>query len=142
MKVPFAACCETVLQDVRTNNLSLINLIDEVQAVAFPIVMQKLCFVAIVDRTLEEPSTSQARLVGTLNGKEVFSFEAPLDFQGRTSTRTIGEFQGVLIQAPGRLLLSLQRQEEVLAAVTVEIKNIGNPQAELFAGSGSSRQPQ
>jgi hypothetical protein len=137
MRVEFAACCETVLQDVRTSNLSLINLIDELRAVAFPVIVQKLCFVAVIDRTLDEPSTSQGRLVGTLNGNVAFSFETPIDFQGRTRTRAVGEFQGILMQAPGTLVLGLTLEGQELAAVTVEVRHIGNPQAELFGGPGT-----
>jgi hypothetical protein len=141
MRVVFATCCETVIQDFRSNNLSLINLMDQLNAVGFPIVAQKLCFVALLDRSQEEPSTTLARLVGKLNGIEVFSFEAAIDFQGQLRTRTVGEFQGIFIQAPGMLKLSLMRESEELTSVTIEIKHIGNPQGQLFTGP-NTLQPQ
>jgi hypothetical protein len=134
MKAVFSACCETVIQDIRTNSLSLINLMDEIHAVAFPVLMPKICFVASIERSEEEASPAPGRLIGKLNGNEVFSFETTFDFQGKTRSRAVGEFQGLLVQGPGTLDLSLHHEEQILATVKIEVKHVGNPQAQLFGG--------
>lgn len=141
MKAVYAVCCETVLQDLRTNNLSLINLLDEVLAVAFPVLVQKVSFVGLLEKDDDEPSIAQCRLVGKLNGNIVFNFEISVDFQGRSRSRAVGEFQGIFIQAPGVLEMSFYHQDQELITVVINVRNIGNPQAELFAGPGAL-QPQ
>jgi hypothetical protein len=136
MRAVYAVCCETVLQDLRSNNISLINLLDEVLAVAFPVLIQKITFVALLERAENEPSIAHCRLVGKLNGNIAFNFEISVDFQGRFRSRAVGEFQGIFIQAPGNLTMSFYHQEHELTTVTLNVRNIGNPQAELFAGPG------
>jgi hypothetical protein len=134
MKCVLSTCSETVIQDIRTNNLSLINIIDAIHAVAFPVMLPKVSFVGVLERSEEEPPQAHGRLIGKLNGNEVFNFDANIDFQGKTRTRTVGEFQGLFIPGPGTLELSLQFGDHTLATVTIGVTHIGNPQAQLFGG--------
>jgi hypothetical protein len=132
MDLTLLICCETCVQDVRTNVLSIFNLIDELAASAFPVAIPKLTVVAALRRTMEEPAVLSTRLRGTLNNQQLFDLELPLDFQTKPRTRAIGEMQGVLIPAAGRLRIGLYRDQAELGGWDIEIFAVGAPRVDLF----------
>jgi hypothetical protein len=61
MEFRLIACCETTLQDMRNNALSLINVIEELSAAAFPVIIPKLTMVTLASRSAQEPNVSVCR---------------------------------------------------------------------------------
>jgi hypothetical protein len=72
MEIVLCLCCETGVQDARTNNLSVFNVIDELHAVAFPITLPRFTAVIIVTKNVEEPDNIPATMKVTLIGLPLY----------------------------------------------------------------------
>ena len=63
MKLSSFLCCEIAIQDVRSNTISLINMMEEISAVAFPAAVPKLTVALLFEKsTAEQPSTVAFKL--------------------------------------------------------------------------------
>lgn len=51
MQCALIAACEVAVIDARTNNLSLINILQDLNAPSFPAIHPKINLAAVVDRT-------------------------------------------------------------------------------------------
>jgi hypothetical protein len=132
MNIVFFACCEICIQDGRSNVLSLINVLDEVSAVAFPVLMPKLTVVAVFTRTADEPETNTVRLRAVIGEAVIFDLELAVEFQGRLKTRSIGDLQGIPIPAMGQLRISIVKDDHEMAGWDIPVLHVGAPQMDLF----------
>ena len=132
MKAVLCVCCETAILDGRTNELSLINLIDEVSAVAFPIAVAKLNVVTIFTRDEGEPDP-EATVQVKLNDNSLFEVNLPIEFQGKMRTRSIGQFHGMVVGSPGLLRIGVYIAGEEVTGWDIQVRAVGfPPQADLF----------
>jgi hypothetical protein len=119
--------------DVRTNVLSLFNVLDEISTVGFPAAIPKLTAIALLARTQDEPQEAGTKLVATMNNQNLFEFAWPLEFKGRLKSRAVADLQGVVIPGPGTLRLGLWKDDSEIAFWNIDIVQIGPPKADLFS---------
>jgi hypothetical protein len=112
----------------------MFNLIDELSAVSFPVVIPKLTVVVLLTREATEPDKFSGRLVLSFNGQvPLLNMEWPFDFQKKYKARAIGELQGIVIPASGILRASLYDDQKELAGWDIDLRFIGAPHADLFS---------
>jgi hypothetical protein len=132
MNTVFFACCETCIQDSRTNVLSLINVVDEISAIAFPMLLPKLTVLAVFTRAADEPESGTVRLQADISGVTVLDLELAVEFQGKLKTRSIGEVQGILIPTMGQLHISLVKNDQEISGWDIPVLHVGAPHLDLF----------
>jgi len=107
IKVRLFLCAEGAVFDQQTNNLSIFNIIEQAQGVAFPLLLSRLAVIATLarERTDGEPENGIVRV--SLNDKEIHRWDCPLSFQNKLRTRTILRVGGLMIPSPGDLRFRL-----------------------------------
>lgn len=100
-------CAEEVIIDRTTNNVSLINLLEEFSAVGFPAVKQKICVFTLLAREPTDPNTVTGTLVAKIGEEEILRGEAQFDFADKPRNRHTSRIAGLVVQTPGVLKFSL-----------------------------------
>ncbi len=108
MKFNSLILCEACLIDSRSNSLSFINIIEEMNFHSLPAMITKAAIIAQIEKeSLDEDVTSTVNLDIYLNNVNILKQPLKVDFKGKTKTRVILEFQGLPIQEPGLLKIML-----------------------------------
>lgn len=134
MEIVLCVCCETCVQDIRTNVASLFNVIEEISVAAFPVALAKLTTLVMATKNPEEPKSIPAKLRLTLNETtKIFETNISFEFQDKQRTKSIAEMQGVPILASGTLRLQILNMEDrEIAGWSIAVAQIGPPQMTLF----------
>ena len=108
----FAMCAESVIIDRATNQLSVINLIENIQAHAFPLVINKLVTVFYLSR--EDGDSPSPTISLRLNTTEESTDALPVNvnFGEKLHNRIVTTVQGVVIAGPGTFRVSLIVNED------------------------------
>jgi len=108
MKLLFFACADTAIVDARNNRVSLVNLIEELNAPTFPAVHPYLNIFALLEREPNEKAKAIGKLKLSFGDQTLVSTNIDIDFQGQLRTRVVAMMQGVVFEKPGRLLIELR----------------------------------
>ena len=125
-------CSDLSLTDARTNNFSLINIIEELHSPTFPFIAPRLIITTLTERSKDEESLIEMHLEGKLGANVVIRTHINLDFLDRKRCRAITELQGLVIPTPGDLVFALQFEDSEQANWTIKVDQVGGPKADLF----------
>lgn len=104
MRVKSLTICQTCLVDSQSNNISFINLIEEIQAISLPITIPQVTAVIIVERDSEtENETELVELKASINGDDILLQTINTDFKGKLRNRLILVLPGFPIKNTGVL---------------------------------------
>lgn len=131
MRCVLIAATELCVIDARTNNLSLINLLQDINSPTFPVVLPKLALAVILDRQENEQQQITTSIRMAIEETQLFDVPFQIDFQGRLRVRAVADMQGVLLPRPGVLKASLHYENAELGAWTLSVNQIGTP-PEIF----------
>ena len=106
MQQKMIVACSQAILDKLTNNLSLINIIDEVQTSVIPGVISELFVVGTFERAQNEPQTPAGTVKIKHNDVEVAAVPFNVDFQGQMRSRSIVSLSGVPINV-GKLSFTM-----------------------------------
>ena len=121
--------CETCIIDRRTDLMSLIKIIEEINSVAFPVYIGNITAVVMLSRTPDEPSNVQASLVVSLNDQHLSTTALQMDFEGKLYHRHIVAFDGTVIPQPGTLKFAVNYDGDEKISWTVPIRAVAQPAA-------------
>lgn len=137
MKISFFAVSDSGALDVGTNRLSVFNVQEEINAVAFPIFLPSLTLTMLIEREESESSTSTIQIIANLNGQPVFNIPFQVDFQGHLRSRAIGQLQGVPLIAPGDLDIQVSEGSTVMTQWAIKVNLVGEPQLQSRQSVGA-----
>jgi len=127
-----ALCAESIIRDAATNQVSAVNILDEINAQAFPILLPKLSCVFLFDRNVaEDPNEADAAVTFALPNLQLYQGQLQLDFQGKQRLRSILILQGFVVPTPGLIRVTVSRGGNVLASWEIPAAAIGGPQLAL-----------
>ncbi len=110
-----------VVIDRKSNNVSVFNLVEQVNAASAPVLFQSLAVLYMAERSAEEQERWPAKLTLSINGKQLGAFAAEMNFDGKPRTRLVVEIGTLVIPELGRLLLEFTVGEKVSAAYEIEV---------------------
>lgn len=119
--------CEACIVDVRTNNVSLINVLEEVAAVSFPTAIGKLAVVALFEKDASEPNNPPVVLHVWINDQQITELPMVADFQDRSRSRMIAELQGMPIIGPGQIRFSITHEGSEMGSWKIDMNSVGLP---------------
>jgi len=94
--------------DQNSHNLSIFNIIEEVQSQGFPLIMQKIALVALFSRDSGDADTIKVALRVRLNDTLAFeNTDLAVNYQGAPRTRLSITLQGLVVKGPGNLVFEL-----------------------------------
>jgi hypothetical protein len=131
MKILYLMCSESGAVDTTTNRLSIFNVLEEINAVAFPVIQPSLLISMLIERLPADPSNCTLQIVVNANNQQLFTIPMPVDFQGKLRARSLAQVQGVLLSAPGQLKIQAIYEKNPLAEWVGPINLINQPQAQL-----------
>jgi hypothetical protein len=127
MKLLLLCCAQSCTVDKTTNNVSIFNIIEEVQAPSFPGAIVPFSVFALITRTKREASTQTAYLQVFKDNQIKPILEAPmnLDFQQQFRTRAIGNLGGLVVESPGMLRFVIREKRSELGSWAVPVLQAG-----------------
>jgi hypothetical protein len=131
MEVVLMVCAQSAVIDQASNALSIFNIFQEINSPAFPFGIAGFTIATLLnldEGETEDPTDVRIRI--NLGEAQIGDFPMVTQFQGRQSLRSILFLQGILLPAPGNLVVSLHHSGRQLASWVVAIRHIGNPAME------------
>ena len=120
-KCRLLCCSEVAIVDKFTNDLTIINVLDTIQATSFPQWHGELVVSAVIVRMPNEASEVELNLVLSKGRKPLQSFPFVADFGEMLRHTAIIRMHGIGIQGPGELVLALKHGAKTLASFSIDV---------------------
>ena len=122
LNVYFAIAANRVIVDSITNQVSIIDLFEELKASAFPVLVPRLTLLYYVSREKDDPDTKDLSVVCKLNETEIFKVAVKVDFKGEDSTRVVLGVDGLTLTEQGLLQAFLMDQDKSLGVLDLAVE--------------------
>lgn len=127
MRLLLTTCADSGSIDTTTNRLSIFNVIEEIQSALFPSTLPSLSLILALEKNKDESDDVSLTLIGTLNSADLFNFPLEASFDGKKRLRVIANLQGIPLDAPGRLIISVKDKNKSLGIWPIEVLSVGTP---------------
>ena len=124
LNVYFAIAANRVIVDSITNQVSIIDLFEQLKASAFPVLVPRLTLLYYVSREKDDPDTKDLSVVCKLNETEIFKVAVKVDFKGEDSTRVVLGVDGLTLTEQGLLKAFLMDQDKSLGVLDLAVEPI------------------
>jgi hypothetical protein len=131
MRVKLFVCAQSCALDSRTNSVSIFHVLEEIRVPGYPIVLTPLAIVALLELDEGEPINPEIELRVFLGNQQLYAGPFQTNFQVRRLSRTVAEFNGFVIPAPGTLRVQLHSAGHDIVSWEVVCDQIAPPQLDL-----------
>ena len=121
LNVYFAVAANRVIVDSVTNQVSIIDLYEQLRATAFPVLVPRMTLLFYVSRESGDPEQQDLDLVCELADKRIFEVKVHLDFKGEDSTRIVLGVDGMTLHAAGLMQAKLMDHAQELGVLDLAI---------------------
>lgn len=102
MKVLRLTCAENIIRDVESGQVMVYNLYDEIQATAYPILLNKFCIYILAVK--EEEVEKYNCIFKIINSGDIlFQDDVELIFRNRQTAKSVIKFSGLAVPKDGEL---------------------------------------
>lgn len=108
MMTLYTIACVRSIVDANSNNLSCIEILEEVRVASFPSVFPEVTVVWCVARDTSESEGLASTFHVLLNDAQLYEAPVEVAFRGSLRTRAIVRLAGLVITNPGRLRLEFR----------------------------------
>ena len=122
MRVKLCLVAEGVVRDAETNSVSVYNILEGIAANGFPILVQRMAFLALFERDESEPEAHTGQFTVSLGDNQLLTGEQHIHFRGKLRTRSIVRIQGILFPSPGEATFALAVAADVRASFVVRVR--------------------
>jgi hypothetical protein len=122
LNVYFAIAANRVIVDSITNQVSIIDLFEQLKSSAFPVLVPRLTLLYYVSREKDDPDTKDLSVVCKLNETEIFKVAVKVDFKGEDSTRVVLGVDGLTLTEQGLLQAFLMDQDKLLGVLDLAVE--------------------
>jgi hypothetical protein len=112
---------EGVVRDAVTDVISIYNIMEQVTGEGFPLLIQKMVFLAVWQREPTEATLWTGDLRIRLDEKELFSHKTSLDFKDKLRNRSIITLGGLVLPGPGKLTFAYQLDTDTRVTYEVDV---------------------
>jgi hypothetical protein len=126
MEARLIVCAQSVVIDQRSNALSLLNILEELNVPAFPFAIAYMAVGILLSREATEPSNpTNFTLRFYLENEQIFRTIINPMFQQHLRMRFVLDIQAFVIQRAGTLRVTVNQDERELGMWKVYVNNIG-----------------
>jgi hypothetical protein len=100
MRTLLFLACEAAIQDRDSNAVSIINVLEEISAAGFPIIVAKFTVVLTLQHEANDPDVAVITFHADLNQQRLFENPVQIAFQGRPRARAIINLLELVIYHP------------------------------------------
>jgi hypothetical protein len=122
LNVYFAIAANRVIVDSITNQVSIIDLFEQLKAPSFPVLVPKITLLYYLSRDKSDPVTKDLKVVCKLGESEIFKVDVKVDFKDEESTRIVLGVDGLTLTQPGMFQAFLMDQEESLGVLDLAVE--------------------
>ena len=122
LNVYFAIAANRVIVDSITNQVSIIDLFEQLKSSAFPVLVPRLTLLYYVSREQDDPDTKDLSVVCKLNETEIFKVAVKVDFKVEDSTRVVLGVDGLTLTEQGLLQAFLMDQDKSLGVLDLAVE--------------------
>lgn len=105
--------------DSQTNALSLYNILEGVAAESFPVFLQNISYLCLLQKDADDQSTYAATFRVLIDTDELLHQDVQLDFASRLRNRVIIRVPGLVVPRPGNLVFQLTLPDQINSEYTV-----------------------
>ncbi len=134
IKSILSVCAESIVRDTVNNQISVFNIVEEINTPVFPHAIHKLSSLFYLIRDKEDAIENELSIRFIINGDEINRFPIHSDFQDKFKTRVIVNLQGLVIPGPGSLHAILYLDEKDIGSWDILINHTGRPKIETNQG--------
>lgn len=124
IQIKLLFCAESASIDMRLNTVSAFHIAEEINALVFPVAVQKITVIMFLTREQTDEDSPALRLTITMGERSLFDGPLAVNFSQRLSTRAVADFNGLVIPAPGSLRFSVRLGDRELGAWNITINQI------------------
>jgi hypothetical protein len=124
LNVYFAVAANRVIVDSVSNQVSIIDLYEDLKTPTFPVLVPKLTFLFYVSREANDPATQDLTLVCELGDKSIFEVAVHMDFKHEDTTRIIMGVDGMTLPEAGLLKAKLIDKGVELGSLDLRVEKI------------------
>jgi hypothetical protein len=103
MMTLYTIACVRAIVDSSSNNLSCIDILEELSVTSFPNVFPEVAVIWCIAREASEPEGLPCALHILLNDVQLYEVPVEVAFRGSLRTRAVVKLAGLVITNPGRL---------------------------------------
>lgn len=124
LNVYFAIAANRVIVDSVSNQVSIIDLFEQLKAPAFPVLIPRLTLLYYVSREKGDPALGDLAVVCKLGDLEILKVDVKVDFKDEESTRIVLGIDGLTLPSAGMFQAFLMDQENVLGVLDLAVEQV------------------
>jgi hypothetical protein len=122
LNVYFAIAANRVIVDSISNQVSIIDLFEQLKAPSFPVLVPRLTLLYYVSRDKGDPATKDLMVVCKLGETEICKVAVTVDFKAEDSTRIVLGIDGLTLTQPGIFQAHLMDQDVSLGVLDLSVE--------------------
>lgn len=135
IKCQFFIIAEKVIQEANTNNISIINVFDQISAPSFPVFFPTVAAVGSFYKEEADPDEIDVTFRVSINARPIIESSTKIMFTGSKKAHLIVNINGIPIQEPGALVVNItQNDGSALATFTIPVQTM----ADIVSFSGDA----
>lgn len=122
LKSTLMLCARGIVIDIRSNNVSVFSIIEEIAPSNFPAFLQEITVLSILEREETDPNELECQVAVTMGANSLLSSPTQLDFKDKKRIRNVLTINGLPLSQPGKLLFTIFYGETRLDSYEIDIK--------------------
>lgn len=137
MRAIISLVAQTVVRDADNNAISVFEILEQITAVGFPLLVQNMVFFVLWEREEGEPGQRDAQLAIKLGEHDLFNHALELNFGDKLRLRSINRLKGLVLPAPDDLTFTIDAGAGIIASYTVSVIAAEAPAPEIEVVGGA-----
>jgi hypothetical protein len=121
-------CCDNVIVDKRTNNVSIFNLYELFSPQMFPFVIPRFSILDILEKDNDDPNEIEISFKISIGEQTIVERSTSVNFKQKNRIRNIIQFGGMPVPQPGTLNIEFSSGGVVVQSYQIIIKEPQEPQ--------------
>ncbi len=121
MRSKLFLCAEEIILNAYTNGISAMNIFENMDADRFPLVIQSLMWLNILERDPAEPNTKEFQLVVYINEVEIHRMTVNVNFNTGLLNKAVAIITNLSVPKPGLFRSVFRDGKEVLSTYEFQI---------------------
>lgn len=138
IKQKLLVCAGEVIVDQKSNNASVINILEQFSFPSLPAIINKMVILSVFERDEGDDEKWEGNLRIFLAGVEIFNQPIVHNFRGKPRSRLIFGIGGLPISQPGRMEICLYKKVDRIKSYSIEIITTEKPAIKKFTSEKQS----
>ena len=123
IKAIFTVCAQKAIIEKKTNNLSIINVIDQFNPVGFPAFVAELAYIVKTERNVDEdPDELELEIIIQQDEKILLNEKPKISFEDKSFNNLVITVGGLVVEKPSPLVFICKEGKNELSRYTIKVK--------------------